>query len=52
VTPVTASGEAFVDWWAEFDADGGDEERLIDFFANTVFGTGIGALLEHFAATA
>jgi Polyketide cyclase / dehydrase and lipid transport len=49
VAPVTASGEAFVEWWAEFDADGGDEARLTDLFANTVFGTGIGAIRHHFA---
>jgi Polyketide cyclase / dehydrase and lipid transport len=50
VTPVTASGEAFVEWWAELDADAADEERLTDLFANAVFGSGIEALREHFAS--
>ncbi|TQM43352.1 SRPBCC family protein [Pseudonocardia cypriaca] len=50
VAPVTATGEAFVEWWAEFDADAADEKRLTDFFADGVYGGGIGALREHFAA--
>lgn len=49
VAPVTASGEAFVEWWAEFDSEGADEERLTGFFADGVYATGIGALQEHFA---
>jgi Polyketide cyclase / dehydrase and lipid transport len=52
VAPVTATGEAFVEWWAEYDAEGGDEERLTDFFASTVYGTGIGALREKLATSA
>jgi Polyketide cyclase / dehydrase and lipid transport len=50
VAPVTASGEAFVEWWAEFDADGAEEQRLADFFAAGVYGGGIAALRDHFAA--
>jgi hypothetical protein len=50
VAPVTASGEAFVEWWAEFDAEAADEERLTGFFADGVYATGIGALREQFAA--
>lgn len=50
VAPVTAGGEAFVEWWSEFDAEGADEERLTAFFADGVYATGIGALREHFAA--
>jgi polyketide cyclase/dehydrase/lipid transport protein len=50
VAPVTASGEAFVEWWAEFDSDAADEQRLTDFFADGVYATGIGALREHFGA--
>jgi hypothetical protein len=48
VAPVTATGEAFVEWWAEFDADAGDEQRLTEFFADAVYASGIGALREHF----
>jgi hypothetical protein len=49
VSPVTATGEAFVEWWAEFDAEAADEKRLTDFFADAVYGGGIAALGEHFA---
>jgi ribosome-associated toxin RatA of RatAB toxin-antitoxin module len=49
VSPVTATGEAFVEWWAEFDAEAADEKRLTDFFADAVYGGGIAALREHFA---
>jgi polyketide cyclase/dehydrase/lipid transport protein len=49
VAPVTASGEAFVEWWSEFDSDAGDEERLAALFADGVYGSGIGALQKHFA---
>ena len=49
VAPVTASGEAFVEWWAELDAEAADEERLTDFFADAVFGSGITSLRERFA---
>ena len=51
VAPVTATGEAFVEWWAEFDAEAAEEQRLTDFFADTVYATGIGALRKSFAAT-
>jgi hypothetical protein len=50
VAPVTATGEAFVEWWAEFDAEAADEKRLTDFFADAVYGGGIAALGELFAA--
>jgi polyketide cyclase/dehydrase/lipid transport protein len=49
VAPVTATGEAFVEWWAELDAEEADEKRLTDFFADGVYGGGIAALREHFA---
>jgi Polyketide cyclase / dehydrase and lipid transport len=52
VAPVTATGEAFVEWWAEYDADAAEEERLTDFFANAVYGTGIGALRGKLATSA
>lgn len=50
VAPVTATGEAFIEWWAEFDAEAADEKRLTDFFADAVYGGGIAALGELFAA--
>jgi hypothetical protein len=50
VAPVTATGETFVEWWTEFDADEADEKRLVPFFADGVFGGGIAALQDRFAA--
>jgi hypothetical protein len=52
VAPVTDTGEAFVEWWAEYDADAAEEERLTDFFANAVYAAGIGTLREKLAANA
>jgi Polyketide cyclase / dehydrase and lipid transport len=49
VTPVTDGGQAFAEWWAWYDADARDEERLTDTFARGVFGTGLAALRERFA---
>jgi hypothetical protein len=49
VAPITDSGQAFVEWRAEFDAEGADEARLTDFFAREVFGAGIEALRQRFS---
>lgn len=48
VAPVTESGQAFVEWWAEYDADSGDEAELSALFADGVFAVGIAALRERF----
>jgi hypothetical protein len=45
---VTATGQAFVEWWAEFDAEGADEARLTETFRTDVFATGIGGLQQRF----
>jgi hypothetical protein len=50
VAPVTASGQAFVEWWSEYDAEAADEEQLTELFAGAVYGEGIRALAERFAA--
>ncbi len=44
VAPVTDSGGSFVEWWAEYDADAGQEEELDRTFAQDVYATGIAAL--------
>jgi ribosome-associated toxin RatA of RatAB toxin-antitoxin module len=49
IAPVTATGETFVEWWSEFDADEADEKRLTEFFAGGVYGSGIAALRYRFA---
>ena len=46
--PVTDTGHTFVEWWAEYDSEGGDEARLTDFFAGAVFGDGLAALKKRF----
>ncbi|HYZ07291.1 MAG TPA: SRPBCC family protein [Pseudonocardiaceae bacterium] len=50
VTPVTATGHAFVQWWAWFDADtdAEAEAQLATTFADAVFAAGIAALGERF----
>ncbi|RTL69484.1 MAG: SRPBCC family protein [Pseudonocardiaceae bacterium] len=48
VAPVTDTGQAFVEWWAEFDADAADEAQLNETYARGVYGGGIKALQEHF----
>ncbi|WP_432854572.1 SRPBCC family protein [Amycolatopsis sp. CA-161197] len=44
VCPVTDTGESFVEWWAEYDADAGQEEELNRTFAEDVYGSGIAGL--------
>ncbi len=48
VAPVTDTGHAFVEWFAEYHADGADEAGLTEFFAGGVFGTGLAALQRRF----
>jgi hypothetical protein len=44
VSPVTDTGESFVEWWAEFDSDAGEEAELVRTFADDVFAGGIAGL--------
>ncbi|MCD2186735.1 SRPBCC family protein [Actinomycetospora soli] len=46
VCPVTDTGETFVEWFAEYDADAAQEEELNRTFAEGVFATGIRELRE------
>lgn len=48
VAPVTSTGEAFVEWWSEYDADAADEADLTATFADGVYGTGLGALRDRY----
>lgn len=50
LAPITATGQTFGEWWTEFDGDAADEASLTDLFANGVFGAGLAALAERFAA--
>ncbi len=49
VVPVTATGDSFVEWWTDFDADASDEPKLDKVFANNVFAAGLQALQERFS---
>lgn len=49
VAPVTDSGKAFVEWFAEFDADAAAENDLIALFRDGVFATGLQAVAERLA---
>jgi hypothetical protein len=51
VVPVTTTGESFVEWTVVFDCDSDDADRLVDFFGEGVFGTGLSGLGAHFSAT-
>jgi len=49
VLPVTATGQAFVEWFGDYDADAADEAELDKAFAGGVYGTGLKALAERFS---
>ncbi|MDL4776440.1 MULTISPECIES: SRPBCC family protein [Thermomonosporaceae] len=48
VAPVTATGQAFVEWSAEFSADAGDEEAMGKTFTRGIYATGLEALRKRF----
>lgn len=47
VAPVTSTGESFVEWWCDYDADAADEAQLSETFAQGVYASGIRGLAEH-----
>jgi hypothetical protein len=49
VAPVTDSGQAFVEWWGEFEADDKDAEPMTEFFTKNVYGAGLATLHDRFA---
>lgn len=49
VHPVTDSGKAFVEWYAEFDTDADAEKQLTEVFADAVFAAGLRAIAAHLA---
>ncbi|GAA1233290.1 SRPBCC family protein [Prauserella halophila] len=44
LAPVTATGDTFVEWWTEYDADAADEPDLDTTFSQGVFAAGIAGL--------
>ena len=49
LAPITATGETFAEWQAEYDSEGSDETDLTSLFADGVFGGGLSGLQEHLA---
>ena len=49
VTPVTADGASFVEWWAVYDCESADEKAMDDLLAGSLFGGGLAALRARFA---
>lgn len=48
VAPVSATGQAFVEWWGEFSADAADEEAMRKTLARGIYATGLDALAKRF----
>jgi hypothetical protein len=48
VAPVTANGQAFVEWWAWFDSDADVEEEMAKTYREGVYAAGIEALIHRF----
>jgi len=48
IAPITTTGQAFVEWWAWFDADAEHEDDLMNTYSNGVYGAGIAGLVKHF----
>lgn len=49
VAPVTDTGQAFVEWWTDFDSEAADAPELVTLFADGVFGAGMAALQQRYA---
>jgi len=48
VTPITATGESFVEWWGTYDADAAVEQQLTAAFGRDVYEAGLAALAAQF----
>ncbi|MBO1074647.1 SRPBCC family protein [Roseomonas marmotae] len=46
--PVTETDRTFIDWWAEYEIDPKDHERVLDIVRNGVFRRGFQAINEYF----
>jgi hypothetical protein len=47
VTPITDGDRAFVEWWATFDCDDADRDRMIEQFERQGFAVWLASLREH-----
>ncbi|WP_020499478.1 SRPBCC family protein [Sciscionella marina] len=50
VAPVTATDEAFVEWWCHYDAEAADEPELDKTFTRAIYAAGITGLADHLAS--
>jgi len=50
VTPVVATAQAFIEWWATFDCAAAEVEHWIAHFENNGFAVWLGALREFMRA--
>lgn len=48
IAPITATGQAFVEWWSDYACEGGDEQKLDETFGGGVYETGLNALKSRF----
>lgn len=48
VAEVTDAGDAFVEWWSDYDADASVEAQMTPVFRDDVYAAGIAALQERF----
>jgi hypothetical protein len=48
VAPITATGQAFVEWWAWFDSEAAVERDMSKTYSEAVYAAGIAALAERF----
>lgn len=48
LAPVSKTGETFMEWFADFDAEADDEAAMADAFAGGVYLGGIDALITKF----
>ncbi|MCP2341110.1 SRPBCC family protein [Actinomadura rupiterrae] len=47
VAPITASGQTFAEWWADYEADEAETARLTPFFRDAVFAAGLAELAAY-----
>ncbi|HEY7485132.1 MAG TPA: SRPBCC family protein [Streptosporangiaceae bacterium] len=49
VAPVTDSGQTFIEWWGDFEADEKDDAAMAEFFTKNVYGSGLETLHKRFS---
>lgn len=49
VFPITATGQAFVEWFGDYDTEAAEESKLEETFGGGVYAAGLKALVERFS---